>query len=59
MSLCNKNASAIQVKVFEDSEELNHWLKENKVAKVLDIKFKSMVIIDEIVIRDCYLVIYN
>ncbi|PAE37379.1 hypothetical protein [Bacillus sp. 7884-1] len=59
MNICNANASSIQLKVFEDSEELNHWLKENKAAKELDIKFRSMVIIDEIVIRDCYLVIYK
>ncbi|MEH6996680.1 hypothetical protein V7075_28925 [Neobacillus drentensis] len=55
MSLSN----AIQVKVFEDSVELNNWLKEKNVAKILDIKYKSMVIIDEIVFRDCYFVIYK
>ncbi|MBT2698626.1 hypothetical protein J7E79_14530 [Bacillus sp. ISL-40] len=59
MSLCNEIASGIHVEVFEDSEELNNWLIESKVVKILDIKFKSMVIIDEIVIRDCYLVIYK
>ncbi|MFS0891534.1 hypothetical protein [Peribacillus frigoritolerans] len=59
MSLCNAITSAIQVRVFEDSEELNCWLKEQKDVQILDIKFRSMVIIDEFVIRDCFLVIYK
>lgn len=59
MNTCNANDSAIQVIVFEDSEELNIWLKVNKDAKILNIIFKSMIIIDEIVFRECYLVIYK
>ncbi|MGM0876781.1 MAG: hypothetical protein ACQEWV_18985 [Bacillota bacterium] len=59
MSLCNAIASAIQVKVFENSEELNSWLKEHKDLQIIDIKFTSMVIIDEFVIRDRFLVIYK
>ena len=59
MSLCNAIASKIQVKVFEDSETLNCWLREQKDVRILDIKFRSMVIIDEVVIRDRFLVIYK
>lgn len=59
MSVSNANASAIQVKVIEDSEELNIWLSGNKDAKILSILYKSMIIIDEIVYRDCYIVIYK
>jgi hypothetical protein len=59
MSLCNDIASGIQVKIFEDSEELDKWFEETKDVTILDIQFKSMIIIDEIVIRDCYLVIYK
>jgi hypothetical protein len=59
MTLCNAITSTIQVKVFEDSEELNCWLKEQKDVQILDIKFRSMVIIDEFVIRDRFLVIYK
>ena len=59
MSLCNAIASAIQVKVFESTEELNGWLKEQKDMQIIDIKLRSMVIIDECVIRDRFLVIYK
>lgn len=59
MNICNANASAIQVLVFDDSKELNIWLKENKDAKILNIIYKSMIIIDEIVYRECYLFIYK
>lgn len=59
MSLCNAVTSAIQVKVFEDSGELNCWLKEQKDVQILDIKFRSIVISDEFVIRDRFLVIYK
>ncbi|MGG1675015.1 hypothetical protein ACIFOT_04590 [Neobacillus sp. NRS-1170] len=59
MGLCNDIVSVIQVKVFEETEELNCWLKEAKDLQILDIKFRSMVIIDEIVIRDRFVVIYK
>ncbi|MGX6443601.1 hypothetical protein ACWM35_10345 [Neobacillus sp. K501] len=59
MNVSNANASAIQVEVIEDSEELNIRLNENKDAKILNILYKSMIIIDEVVYRDCYLVIYK
>ena len=59
MSLCNAIASEIQVRVFEDSETLNCWLREQKDVGILDIKFRSMVIIDEVVIRNRFLVIYK
>ena len=39
MSLCSAIASEIQVKVFEDSETLNCWLREQKDVRILDIKF--------------------
>ena len=59
MSIYNAIASEIQVKVFEDSETLNCWLGEQKDVRILDIKFRSMIIIDEVVIRDHFLVIYK
>ena len=59
MSLCNAIASEIQIKLFDDSEKLNLWLKELKDMRILDIKFRSMIIIDEVVIRDHFLVIYK
>jgi hypothetical protein len=59
MSLCNAIASEVQAKVFEDSETFNCWLREKKDVRILDIKFRSMVIIDEGVIRDRFLVIYK
>jgi hypothetical protein len=59
MGLCNACASSIQVEVFEDLEEIYNWLKETKDVKIIDIKFKSMVIINEIVFRNRFLVIYK
>jgi hypothetical protein len=59
MSLCNAIASEIQIKLFDDLEKLSFWLKELKDVRILDIKFRSMIIIDEVVIRDRFLVIYK
>ncbi|MEH7378807.1 MULTISPECIES: hypothetical protein [Bacillaceae] len=59
MGLCNAYASSIQVELFEDLEELYDWLKETKDVEIIDIKFKSMVIINEIVFRNRVLVIYK
>ncbi|MBV7504918.1 hypothetical protein KW850_06535 [Bacillus sp. sid0103] len=59
MGLFNACASSIQVEVFEELEELYDWLKETKDVKIIDIKFKSMVIINEIVFRNRFLVIYK
>jgi hypothetical protein len=59
MSLCNTIASAIQVEVFKSTDDLNGWLKQQKDVQIIDIKFTSMVIIDESVIRDRFLVIYK
>jgi hypothetical protein len=59
MSLCNAIASAIQVEVFKSTDDLNGWLKQQKDVQIIDIKFTSMVIIDESVIRDRFLVIYK
>ncbi|WP_078408743.1 sporulation protein Cse60 [Priestia abyssalis] len=59
MSLFNNIASAVQVKVFRSQHELNHWLELIKDVQIIDIKFSSVIIIDECVIRDCFLVIYK
>ncbi|MDQ0245087.1 hypothetical protein J2S09_002663 [Bacillus fengqiuensis] len=59
MSLFNTIASAVQVKVFRSQHELNNWLELTKDVQVIDIKFSSVIIIDESVIRDCFLVIYK
>lgn len=57
MSLCNAISSEVQVKVFEDSDELNCWLKEHRDVQILDIKFRSTIIIDEFILRNRFLVI--
>lgn len=59
MSLFNSIASAIQVKVFRSQYELNSWLEQKKDVQLIDIKFTSVIIIDESVIRDCFIVIYK
>ncbi|WP_078408868.1 hypothetical protein [Priestia abyssalis] len=59
MSLFNSIAPAVQVKVFGSQYELNSWLEQQKDTQIIDIKFTSMIIIDESVIRDCFLVIYK
>jgi hypothetical protein len=59
MTLSTAIAPAIQVKVFENTYELNSWLEQHKNLEIIDIKFTSVVIIDESVIRDRFLVIYK
>jgi hypothetical protein len=59
MSLSNSIASAIQVNVFRSQYELNSWLEQKKDLQIIDIKFTSVIIIDESVIRDCFIVIYK
>ncbi|MDQ0243335.1 hypothetical protein J2S09_000871 [Bacillus fengqiuensis] len=59
MSLFNSIASAVQIKVFGSQYELNSWLEQQKDVQIIDIKFTSVIIIDESVIRDRFLVIYT
>lgn len=59
MGLFNSIASAVQVKVFGSQYELNSWLEQQKDTQIIDVKFTSMIIIDESVIRDSFLVIYK
>jgi hypothetical protein len=58
MRLLNHFAESLQVKVFENEEELNAWFKKQGDTPIIDIKFTSVVLSDG-TIKDRFLVLYK
>jgi hypothetical protein len=58
MSFFNHYAGSLQVKVFENVEELNAWFKKQGGTPIVDIKFNPVVLPDG-TIKDRIMVLYK